>query len=125
MGFFTGFFSGFALTTCALYLTVQVHRSNRLEQRSLIREQTQAIEWLGSPAGAYDRRFAPKELSRLRETRDGEKTSTTPTVQDLLKHRWNKEVETLAKKAYESSWEDARLIAVAGWKAAVRLVKKE
>lgn len=44
-------------------------------------------------------------------------------MSDALKHRWNKEVETLARKVYESRWEDARNAAVDGWKAAKRLVK--
>ena len=46
-------------------------------------------------------------------------------MQAMFKHRWNQEVEKLARKAYESRWEDARDVAVEGWKNVVRLVKKE
>jgi altered-inheritance-of-mitochondria protein 5 len=46
-------------------------------------------------------------------------------MKDLLKHHWNQEVEKLAKKAYDSRWEDARDTAMEGWKTVVRLVKKE
>ncbi|KAI9039481.1 MICOS complex subunit Mic12 family protein [Aspergillus affinis] len=123
MGFFAGFFSGFALTTTALYLSIQVHRSNRLDQSEVIREQTQILNQLASPIGAYDRRLAPTTLPKPDKETSPE--SARPELKDLLKHRWNKEVETLARKAYESRWEDARATAAEGWKSVVRLVKRE
>ncbi|KAE8354881.1 hypothetical protein BDV28DRAFT_68233 [Aspergillus coremiiformis] len=122
MGFLTGFFSGFALTTTALYLTIQVHRSIRLEQRDAIRQQTRALNWLSSPVGAYDRRLAPRDIPQPEsETNEQQR----PSMKDLLKHHWNQEVGKLARKAYDSRWEDARDTAVEGWKTVVRLVKKE
>lgn len=42
-----------------------------------------------------------------------------------MKHRWNQEVEKLARKAYESRWEDVRDTATEGWKAVKRLVKRD
>ncbi|SPB52965.1 unnamed protein product [Aspergillus niger] len=116
-------FSGFALTTSVLYISLQVHKANRLEQRNAIREQTRALNWLASSAGAYDRRLLPQETQK----RPGEQEdrATKPALKDFLKHRWNQEVETLARKAYESRWEDARDTAVEGWKTVMRLVKKE
>ncbi|KAK1150290.1 hypothetical protein N8T08_000192 [Aspergillus melleus] len=123
MGFFAGFFSGFALTTTALYLSIQVHRSNRLDQRDVIREQTRILNQLASPIGAYDRRLAPTTLPK--PDKDTSAESSRPELKDLLKHRWNKEVETLARKAYESRWEDARATAAEGWRSVVRLVKRE
>ncbi|PYI18727.1 hypothetical protein BO99DRAFT_385952 [Aspergillus violaceofuscus CBS 115571] len=122
MGFSTGFASGFALTTTVLYLTVQVHRYNRLEQRNAIRDQTRALTWLASSTGAYDRRLIPSETEKLQELPP---KRTQPTLSELLKHRWNTEVKTLANKAYEASWEDVRDMAVEGWSSAVRLVKNE
>ncbi|KAJ5086321.1 hypothetical protein NUU61_007628 [Penicillium alfredii] len=119
MGFFAGFSSGFALTTSLLYVTVQVHRATRLEQRRVIREQVDQLNWLSSSAGAYDRRFAPKDLPKQREE------VQKPTMKEILKHRWNQEVEILARKAHETRWEDARDTAVDGWNAAMKLVKKE
>lgn len=130
MGFFTGFvgsllcarhiltiqFTGFSLTTTFLYLSIQVHRSTRLEQRNVIRDQVLLLNNLSSPTGAYNRRLAPRETSE-------EASKPQPRTEDLLKHRWNKEVEKLAHKAYESRWVDVRNTAVDGWKAAMRLVK--
>ncbi|KAF9887487.1 hypothetical protein FE257_010204 [Aspergillus nanangensis] len=123
MGFISGFFSGFALTTSVLYLTIQVHRANRLEQRNRIREQTQALNWLALPTGAYDRRLIPREIQQPEREEPSE--SRQHPMKDLLKHRWNEEVQVLAKKASESRWEDVRDTAGESWKLIVRLVKKE
>ena len=46
-------------------------------------------------------------------------------MKEILKHEWNKEVEVLTKKAYETRWEDVRDAAAEGWKAAARVVKRE
>ncbi|KAL2832015.1 hypothetical protein BDW59DRAFT_157486 [Aspergillus cavernicola] len=119
MGFLTGFFSGFALTTSVLYITIQVHRSNRLDQRSAIRDQTKAINWLASSRGAYDRRLIPAD-----ETSPA-LTPSRPGMKDQLKHQWNEEVRTLARKAYDSRWEDVRDTAVEGWRGVKRFVKRE
>lgn len=137
MGFFSGFvrlpkcyktnltttqFSGFALTTTLLYVSLQVHKSNRLAQRTAIHEQVTLLNSISSPRGAYDRRLAPRDL-RTNETQDVSKP--TPTLEDSLRHRWNVEVKALTRKAYESRWEDARDAAVEGWKAAKRFVKRD
>jgi altered-inheritance-of-mitochondria protein 5 len=107
-----------------LYLSVQVHRSNRLQQRQAIREQTEIINEIASPLGAYYRRFAP----------DSQQTPTVavagaeprrPSTEELLKHQWNKEVETLAKKAFSLRLEDVREDAMKGIKTISRLVKRE
>ncbi|KAJ5587869.1 uncharacterized protein N7459_003634 [Penicillium hispanicum] len=124
MGFFVGFFSGFALTTSVLYLTIQVHRANRLEQRRAIREQVDQINWLASSSGAYDRRFAPQDIPRCSEDQSVRHEDQT-TMKEVLKHRWNQEVEKLARKAHDTRWEDVRDTAADGWKAAMNLLKKE
>ncbi|KAJ9364189.1 hypothetical protein C8Q69DRAFT_440779 [Paecilomyces variotii] len=121
MGFLAGFFGGFALTTSVLYLSVQVHRSNRLEQQRAIREQTEVLNTLASPAGAYYRRFAPEVPERKPRDFETERAGTKA----LLKEKWNREVEALARKAYEVRWEDMRETAVEGFKAVSRLVKRE
>lgn len=144
MGFFAGFvrssssglpvsrsndflndqFNGFALTTSVLYITIQVHRTTRLEQRKAIREQVDQINWLASSAGAYDRRLAPDDATGRLEGRLA-RQDAQPDMKDILKHRWNQEVEKLARKAYQSRWEDVRETAVDGWNAVMRLVKKD
>ncbi|BDD55077.1 hypothetical protein MPDQ_006860 [Monascus purpureus] len=127
MGFFSGFFSGFALTTSIVYISLQIHRSNRIAQRDAIREQVELINWLSSSSGAYDRRFLPKPPRQMAGEQEAGRIRwpSQPSIKDVLKHRWNDEVEALAKKAFESRWEDGRDIALEGWKAAMRLVKRE
>lgn len=108
------------MTSTLLYLSIKVHSSNRLEQRDAIHEQVRLLRNLASPIGAYDRRLAPKNPL---PTDDTAPQPSQPSMEDRLKHHWNKEVEKLAKKAYASRWQDARDAAVEGWKAAKRLVK--
>ncbi|KAL4987584.1 hypothetical protein BDW68DRAFT_160838 [Aspergillus falconensis] len=124
MGFFTGFFSGFALTTSVLYITLQVHRSTRLNQKAAIRDQTSMIEWLASCRGAYDRRLRPKDDEACTPS-EGTLTLSRSGVKDQLKHRWNEEVRALARKAYNAQWEDVRDIAAESWRGMTRFVKGE
>ncbi|KAL2872168.1 MICOS complex subunit Mic12 family protein [Aspergillus lucknowensis] len=124
MSFFTGFFSGFALTASALYITIQVHRSNRHAQKQAIRDQVQAINLLASPRGAYDRRLLPAD-EELSTRTEGALTPSSPGMKDQLKHQWNEEVRKLARKACDSRWEDVRDTAVEGWRGVKRLVKRD
>ncbi|KAJ0424578.1 hypothetical protein BJY00DRAFT_244207 [Aspergillus carlsbadensis] len=127
MGFLAGFFSGFALTTSMLYITIQVHKSNRHAQKQAIREQTQAINYLALSRGAYDRRLLPADKDAEEVSAQVMGVSGTPGsgMRDQLKHQWNEEVRKLARRAYESRWEDVRDTAVEGWKGVRRLVKRE
>ncbi|KAL4930089.1 MICOS complex subunit Mic12 family protein [Aspergillus undulatus] len=113
-------FSGFALTTSVLYITIQVHRSARIDQKAAIRDQTKTIEWLAQSRGAYDRRLLPKEEApALRERQ------SAPGMQDQLKHRWNEELRAFARKAYDTTWEDVRDMAQEGWSGVRRLIDKD
>ena len=125
-------FTGFALTTSVLYITIQVHQSNRIQQRDAIRQQVQTLQWIASPIGAYDRRFTPKELERRQKNNEtgyysepAGKQKQQPTTKELLKHRWNQEVQALARRVHESRWEDARERVADGWKSARKYVKGE
>ncbi|KAJ5145540.1 uncharacterized protein N7515_000104 [Penicillium bovifimosum] len=125
MGFFTGFLGGFAFTSSVLYVTIQVHRSTRISQRKAIRDEVAQIDWLNSSAGAYDRRFLPEDIPRRRREELEEQKRAEPTMKEILKHKWNKEVEILSKKAHETKWEDVRNTAANGWKAVAQAVKRE
>lgn len=116
---------GFAFTSSALYITVQVHRSTRIAQRKAIREQVDQIDWLVSSSGAYDRRNLPTELPRRQREELEAKKLAEPTTKEILKQRWNKEVETLTRKAYETRWQDIRDTAADGWKNAAQILKRE
>jgi len=132
MGFATGFFGGFALTSSILYLSVQVHRANRLQQQAIIREQIEILNALASPAGAYYRKFAPLQseaghwnVKKDKEDNDEVFKRRRPSKQELLKHQWNKEAESLVRRALAVRWEDVRGTAAEGYKTITRLVKRE
>lgn len=113
------------MTSSVLYITVQVHRSTRIAQRKAIREQVDQIDWLVSSSGAYDRRNLPTDIPRRRQEELEAQKRAEPTMKEILKHRWNKEVEVLTRKAYETRWQDVRDTVSEGWKAAARVVKRE
>jgi altered-inheritance-of-mitochondria protein 5 len=138
MGFMTGFvsyhfpfpqqgvhhlihqqFGGFTLTASVLYLSVQVHRSTRIQQRDAIREQVAILNDISSPLGAYYRSFAQEETPLRKDT------SKKPSAEELLKHQWNKEMETLATKALNLRWQDVSQTATEGFKTISRFVKRE
>lgn len=82
------------------------------------------INWLAASSGAYDRRFLPQDAPRRCEGGESRQADQT-SIKEVLKHRWNQEVETLARKAHETRWEDVRDSATNGWDAALKAVKKE
>ncbi|KAJ5482364.1 hypothetical protein N7475_001176 [Penicillium sp. IBT 31633x] len=125
MGFLTGFLGGFAFTSSVLFVTIQVHRSTRIAQRQAIYEQVAQIDWLTSSAGAYDRRFLPENVPRWRREELETSKRAEPTMKEILKHKWNKEVETLTRKAYETRWEDVRNTAADGWKTIAQAVRRQ
>lgn len=116
---------GFAFTSSALYITVQVHRSTRIAQRKAIRDQVDQIDWLVSSSGAYDRRNLPIDIPRRRREELEAQKQAEPTMKEILKHRWNKEVEILTRRAYETRWQDVRDTVADGWKAAAQILKRE
>lgn len=101
-----------------------MHHANRLEQRKVIREQVDQINWLASSSGAYDRRFLPQDTPRRREGTQSEQEGQV-SIKEVLKHKWNQEVEALARKAHETQWEDVRNATTNSWNAVWKSVKKE
>jgi altered-inheritance-of-mitochondria protein 5 len=116
-------FSGFTLTATDLYLSVQVHRSTRIQQRDAIREQAAILNDISSPLGAYYRSFAQEEETPRKDSIAA--TSKKPSAEELLKHQWNKELETLAKKALNLRWQDVSHTATESFKTISKFVKRE
>ncbi|KAK2760877.1 hypothetical protein FQN54_002117 [Arachnomyces sp. PD_36] len=130
MGFTSGFAGGLTLTTSILYLTLHLHRSNRLYQHTLLREQ---IDILNSIASANTAEAdALRDAIELRNSErrrgvyrtEGEEVQRRPTVTDLLKERWNGELIALVRRTHEIRWEKVWENAGEGWDAAVRFVRK-
>jgi MICOS complex subunit MIC12 len=119
---------GFTLSVSLLYISIQVHRSNRIRQRNAIREQTAIINGLASPAGAYYREFASPIKASRQDPASSEApiapTEKQPSKEDYLKHQWNKEIERLALKAFAFKWENVRDTATDGYETVSRLIKK-
>jgi len=82
------------------------------------------INWLAASSGAYNRRFETQYTPRGLEERLARREEQ-PDMKEILKHRWNQEVEKLAQKAHESRWEDVRDTATDCWKAALKFVKRD
>lgn len=82
------------------------------------------INYLAASAGAYDRRFEPQYTPRRLEERPARRDEQ-PDMKEVLKHRWNQEVEKLARKVHETRWENVTDTAVEAWKAAMKFLKKD
>lgn len=95
MGFTTGFLGGLTLTYSILYLSVYAHRQNRTHQSLLLRQQSQLLRNLIEPA---EPEAAPPAY---RVDRGG--------LEELLKDRWNREVEGLVRRAQHTDWEAVRV----------------
>lgn len=95
MGFTTGFLGGLTLTYSLLYLSVYVHRQNRTHQALLLRQQSRLLNSvIDPPEPEYD-------LPPYRLEQGG--------LEELLKDRWNREVENLVRKAQHTDWEALRI----------------
>lgn len=95
MGFTTGFLGGLTLTYSLLYLSVYVHRQNRTHQALLLRQQSRLLNSVIDPP---EPEYAPPTY-RLEQA----------GLEELLKDRWNREVEGLVRKAQHTDWEAVRL----------------
>ena len=95
MGFTTGFLGGLTLTYSLLYLSVYIHRSNRTYQSTLLRQQARLLN------GKIDPPEPEYEAPAYRIEQAG--------LEEQLKDRWNREVETLVRKAQTTDWEAVRI----------------
>lgn len=95
MGFTTGFLGGLTLTYSLLYLSVYVHRSNRTYQSLLLRQQARLL------IGKIDPPEPEYEPPAYRIEQAG--------LEEQLKDRWNREVETLVRRVQTTDWEAARI----------------
>lgn len=95
MGFTTGFLGGLTLTYSVLYLSVYVHRQNRTHQALLLRQQSRLLTSVIDPP---EPEYAPPAY-RVEQA----------GLEELLKDRWNREVENLVRKAQHTDWEAVRI----------------
>jgi len=93
MGFSAGFLGGVALTSSILYLSVAIHRQNRLRQSALLSQQNLILRGIVQPE-------PPALAPTIRETRAG--------VVEFAKDRWNGEIEGLVRKVNNTDWNEVR-----------------
>ncbi|KAG5960685.1 hypothetical protein E4U57_008094 [Claviceps arundinis] len=97
MGFVNGLTGGVALTLSIAYLSVLAHQRNREEQGRSLRAQALAIQSLIDPI--------PQPLPPTRSEVAAAKRAETVEV---LKERWNTEIESAVRWVQRADWEDVR-----------------
>lgn len=97
MGFVTGFTGGATLTLSIAYLSVLAHQRNREEQGRSLRAQALAIQGLIDPI--------PQPLP---PTRSEVAAAKRAEAIEVVKDRWNDEIENAVRWVQRTDWEDFR-----------------
>ncbi|KAG6017336.1 hypothetical protein E4U54_007557 [Claviceps lovelessii] len=97
MGFVTGFTGGVTLTLSIAYLSVLAHQRNREEQGRSLRAQALAIQSLIDPI--------PQPLP---PTRSEVAAAKRAEAVEVVKERWNDEIEKAVRWVQRTDWEDVR-----------------
>ncbi|KAH7125779.1 hypothetical protein B0J11DRAFT_615106 [Dendryphion nanum] len=93
MGFTTGFLGGFTLTSAVLYLSISLHQKNRATQAALLRQQRFVLTNTVEPQPP-----APEPLPR----------EVPVGLAEMAKDRWNRELEGVVRRIYETDWRKVR-----------------
>ncbi|KAF2198102.1 hypothetical protein GQ43DRAFT_443663 [Delitschia confertaspora ATCC 74209] len=93
MGFTTGFFGGFTLTCATLYLSAIIHTKNRAQQAALLRQQAQVLKGVVEPIS-----LEPEATAR----------EVPVGLTEMAKDKWNREVENVVQKVYNTDWRKVR-----------------
>ncbi|KAM0715471.1 hypothetical protein Q7P37_008969 [Cladosporium fusiforme] len=94
MGFTTGLLGGFTLTTTIIYLSLNLHARNRLQQSALLHQQAILLNGITEPETVQ-----PPPINR--EVRQG--------LLETAKDRWNAELEKNVRQLQTADWTSARL----------------
>ncbi|KAI9706238.1 MAG: hypothetical protein M1820_004813 [Bogoriella megaspora] len=114
MGFTTGFIGGLTLTTSVLYVTLSIHRQNRLSQSAFLRNQAIALNNFSDPQP-----LAPPPTAR----------ETRLNWSETWKDRWNTELENGVRRLYAVNWnevrDDTERAVARAWESAVGKAREE
>ncbi|KAF4334339.1 hypothetical protein FBEOM_11833 [Fusarium beomiforme] len=97
MGFTTGFTGGVTLTLSLAYLSVLAHQRTREQQGSALRAQALAIQGLIDP-------LPPLPLPTRSEVAAAQRAHTV----EIVKDRWNTEVENAVRWVQHTDWVQVR-----------------
>lgn len=93
MGFTTGLLGGFTLTTTLIYLSLNIHSHNRIQQAGLLQQQALILNNIVNP-------LPPTPPVTSRTLQGG--------LWDTAKNRWNHELENNVRKLYNTDWAAVR-----------------
>ncbi|KAF2127303.1 hypothetical protein P153DRAFT_368614 [Dothidotthia symphoricarpi CBS 119687] len=93
MGLTTGFLGGFTLTSAILYLSISMHTQNRVTQAALLRQQRGVLTAFVEP-----KQPQPEPTSRVVDA----------GLAEMAKDRWNRELEQVVQKVYNTDWRRVR-----------------
>jgi len=94
MGFTAGFLGGATLTYSILYFSLSLHRANRSYQHTLLSQQSVLLNSVVEPLPP------PPEPPAY--------TVKTAGLVEVLKDKWNAEVEGLVRRAQHTDWNQVR-----------------
>lgn len=109
MGFTTNFFSGFTLTSTALYLSLLYHQRARTQQATLLHQQALLLNSLSDPELASElATIADANYSGgLREGIKPYRVEKAPWT-ERWKDGWNREIEGAVRYVHGIRWRTVR-----------------
>lgn len=84
---------GFTLTSAVLYLTISMHTQNRAIQAALLRQQRHVLAGFVEP-----KQPEPEPANRIVDA----------GLAEMAKDRWNRELENVVHKVYNTDWRRVR-----------------
>jgi Altered inheritance of mitochondria 5 len=90
------------LTYSVLYLSIYLHRANRTHQQTLLAQQTSLLTSLVEPAS---KRSKPGMQHIMV---DADQSRRKQSISEMVKDRWNAEVEGMATTLQQTDWEEVR-----------------
>lgn len=93
---------GLTLTYSVLYLSIYLHRANRAHQQTLLSQQTSLLISLLGPASKTSK------PGRRPISVDAEESRRKLSISEMVKDRWNAEVEGMASSLQQTDWGEVR-----------------
>jgi len=96
---------GVTLTYSLLYLSLYLHRKNRTYQHTLLSQQSLLLNSLTNPRTTSSTSASEYQINP--DTYEAEAERKEP-LSEVLKERWNAEVEGMVRRVQETNWREVR-----------------